>query len=670
MSVINEKDLLDKFNFDNINYSKNIILNYYIKKLYNTNYFEIKEVDIDETILPNNIFSKFLSTRTLLDEETKNSYEHFKVISLISIQFEKKINTFFEIQFNGKNNNSILKMTIKSLNETDENINIDSTILNPQIENYNNNNINLKKYINTIEFSNISVKRNGITTNIFFIKLYYSNLSFEIIKVYSLSDGLENHFCENLLNVSVYSNPLNNNITIINNFKAEIYLDCLIPKIKSKRTKQFKEFATSYNSGHFNRAVSDDPTYAPLGDYLYDTKNYGGVGNKAANAAADFRHIFFGMKNIPDTSGIYKQLKKKKLYDALLINTENEYVIPAETVGYAWDDDYTNLSNRNKGTASGIRNVPLVLLNLHPVEKNGFTYYPLGDYAYMGKVSKELLTDLRKNKGKKEYNFKNTFNQTLPYYLIREDCLEEINNPQIKLFKTWSDASAPTPNSIDGSSWTYLFIPPTNKINSLEMENPGNYMVIYNGGKLSDNNFIAHYKKNRNFKIKKEFISPIPRPSITPENIKKIINNINDKLTIMFKNIQQPINTNISEYITKINKNQTDAQSSYTQNINFNKEMQDRQEDYKHNFLYVNEINTQLSKIRQKEKDFVNNQIKTQLTNNKNNVQKNITSQTNKFKNYDDTISKSSIDIGNQINEYVQLRKFRELLPDSQQVMF
>ena len=269
MSEINEKNLLDKFNFDNINYSKNIILNYDIKKSYNKNYFEIKEVDIDGTILPNNIFSKFLSTRTLLDEETKNSYEHFKVLSLISIQFEKKINTFFEIQFNGKNNNSILKMTIKSLNETDENINIDSTILNTTIENYNSNNIKLKKYIKTIELSNISTKRNGITNNIFFIKLYYSDKSFEIIKVYSLPDGLENHFCENLLNVSVYSNPLNN-ITIINNFSAEIYLDCLPPKIKSKRTKKFIEFATSYNSGRFNRAVSDDPTYAPLGDYSFD----------------------------------------------------------------------------------------------------------------------------------------------------------------------------------------------------------------------------------------------------------------------------------------------------------------------------------------------------------------------------------------------------------------
>jgi uncharacterized protein YxeA len=55
ISVINEKNLLDKFNFDNIDYSKNVILNYNIKKLYNTNYFEIKEVDIDGTILANNI---------------------------------------------------------------------------------------------------------------------------------------------------------------------------------------------------------------------------------------------------------------------------------------------------------------------------------------------------------------------------------------------------------------------------------------------------------------------------------------------------------------------------------------------------------------------------------------------------------------------------------------
>jgi hypothetical protein len=45
-------------------------------------------------------------------------------------------------------------------------------------------------------------------------------------------------------------------------------------------------------------------------------------------------------------------------------------------------------------------------------------------------------------------------------------------------------------------------------------------------------------------------------------------------------------------------------------------------------------------------------------------------SQTKKFTDYDTEISKSSTDIGNQINEYVQLRKFKERLPDTQQIMF
>ena len=197
-------------------------------------------------------------------------------------------------------------------------------------------------------------------------------------------------------------------------------------------------------------------------------------------------------------------------------------------------------------------------------------------------------------------------------------------------------------------------------------------MVIYQAGKLGNNNFIEHYKKPRNYKIKKEFLLQIQRPPITPENIEKIIININNKLTLtsMSKITQNPINTTISEYITKINKNQIDALSSHTENINFNKEMANRQDNYKHNYLYFNEINSQLNQIRTKEREFVKNQIKDQLTKNKNDVQNNIKSQTKQFTEYNTAISDTSKNIGDQINEYVKLRKFKELLPETQQVMF
>ena len=98
--------------------------------------------------------------------------------------------------------------------------------------------------------------------------------------------------------------------------------------------------------------------------------------------------------------------------------------------------------------------------------------------------------------------------------------------------------------------------------------------------------------------------------------------------------------------------------------------MKNIQKNYNHNFSYITEINTQLSEIRQKEKTFVENQIKQQLETNKTKIQDDIKKQTENLKKYDTDISQTSTTIGNQINEYVVLRKYRELMPTNPQIMY
>ena len=628
-------------------YSINNIIKENISKTINDNYFEIKDYDKNGNVLPNNIFSKFLSIRKILNNNTAEDYTHFRVEQKIKISFKKKIDNFLEIQFNSTTNNSILKFTINSIDLKNEKINIEQTInsnaiIKPMPINNTNN-----QYIYSIEFTNITMKKNNKISNIFYITISNfvsaSSRNGQTFTI-NLPDGLENHFCSNLGNINVYTNPTTlrnsktplisvNPITIENSIVADIYMDKLPAKIKSMRTKQFEKVAETYNKGKIYRAISSDPNFVPLGDYVFSSNNF-------------------------------------LLKDALLIDKNSEYVMFAENIGYAWDDDFINLTNAKRYPSSGTRSDPLFLLNLHPSKKDNNNYLPFGDYAYIDKerkINNTTLNEFRKtktDKNKNNYNFQTKITSTvsLPYLLLREECLDNITN----IYQIWSDRSAATPNSVDGSGWTYWLN--NNKTNG----NGGNNLAIYNAGKKSDNNFIAHFGIQRNYKIKDEFINPINRPAITNEKIIEMNDNIiNELKTMPITNVINPSNeTQIKTKLNTINTKKTTSETDYLTNLNFNKEMAKRQNDYKHNFLYVNEINTQLSEIRKKEKDFVNNQIKNKLTNNKNDVQKNITSQTNKFKNYDNTISKSSIDIGNQINEYVKLRKFRELLPDTQQVMF
>ena len=705
------------FTFDNNYYQNTIIDVNEINSSYNnTNYFEITDVDLDKNILPNTIFSKFLVARSVLKDEIKEIYESFKIINNITITFEKKIDTFLEIQFNGKDKTKILNFTINSLNSTDENINVDFNILNTGNEKNNYNNI--KKNIISIEFVNISMKKDNKFLNLFYIKSNFSEINNYSYKYFQLPEGFNNHFCENLLNVSVYSNPLNN-IIITNNFKVEIYLKNFEPRIKSMRTKVFDRVALTHNTGHIFRPHSDNLKYASLGDYMYDERPQDykkvpawkiglvwlGAGLLALVSFGAGLAVGIGASEaIKAETNAKGDITYKKLRDALLLNTENEYVIFAERVGYSWDDDFINLRNKKRNTNSDIPNEisnkkrkdPLILFNLHPVQKNNYIYYPLGDYAYVGAINNGLLGQFRKYKGytdSNDYllsNFKDKlFNINIPHVLVREDCIDWGINQGPHM--TWWDAGGPTPDSVDGSAGSYWVknihynqaaINDADKKDSdnggyknSDVNNPGNFLALFNGAHNMGKNYSTHFNKERNYKIKSEFLIGQPRVDdikAIDEKKQKIINNININLNNMPITTYPPINTNVSPYISKINKDKIDSQSTYTTNVNFNKKMENIQTDYNNNFSYITEINTQLSNIRQKERDFVNNQIKTQLETNilKNDIQKNIKKQTESLKKKDDVISQTSTTIGNQINEYVVLRKYRELMPTNPQVMY
>ena len=703
-----EENYLDNFKFDN-NYILNTIIPVNTNHNYTnsgTNYFEIKDFDLDGNKINNTIFTKFLLARTILNDELKETPENFMISNDVVVEFDK-IDKFLEIQFNFEDTTKFLKLTINSTGPTSEIINIkrnnkdtyEKTNTDKNIVGIIFNNKTMKKYD--------YIKKDYNIINIFYITLKYLNSNGIITiettpdMITKLDDGLENHFCKDLLNVSVYSNS-SKNITIKNNFLVQICIEKNEPKIKSKRTDNFDIVAYTHSSGHIFRPTineQDKDKYASLGDYMYDEKN---TAYKKPSRAWAWLGSFFPIGII--IAAVVTELEKKNinsknnisyknLRDALLLNIDGEYVIPAEDIAYMWDDDFINLRNRGKGTNSDVpgelsyekRKDPLILFKLCPIKKGNFTYYPIGNYAYVRPIVNDLLGGLRKNKRVPfalQTHKKSMDNlEKLPHVLVREDCIDFTPMVNHGPTMTWWDAGAPTPKSLDGSACSYWVkyvnfnqekIDQADKIDSdnggyrnSDVNNPGNFLAIF-----SPSHGIE--ASTFNYQIKKDVLTRQPREYDIATKTSTIL----DKIKIAIQNIsnitQSPIikNNNVSPYFTQIDKDKTDSQLKYTTNVNFNNKMQNIQKDYNYNFSYITEINTQLSDIRQKEKIFVENQIKQQLETNKTKIQDDVKKQTVDLKKYDDVISGTSTNIGNKINDYVVLRKYRELMPDAPQVMY
>lgn len=717
-----EENYLDNFKFDN-NYILNTIIPVNTNHNYTnsgTNYFEIKDFDLDGNKINNTIFTKFLLARTILNDELTEKHENFMISNDVVVEFDK-IDKFLEIQFNFEDTTKFLKLTINSTGPTSEIINIkrnnkdtyEKTNTDKNIVGIIFNNKTMKKYD--------YIKKDYNIINVFYITLKYSN-SKGIITIETtpdmitkLDDGLENHFCKDLLNVSVYSNS-SKNITIKNNFLVEICIEKNEPKIKSKRTDNFDIVAYTHNSGRIFRPTineQDKDKYASLGDYMYDEKNTayrkvpawkrglmifgavlagiltGGIAGVAIGAAIGAG----GTEALEAKNKKRNNISYKNLRDALLLNIDGEYVIPAENVRFQWDDDFINLRNRGKGTNSDVpgelsyekRKDPLLLFNLLPIQKGNFTYYPIGNYAYCGPIDNNLLRDFRWGRGRDttiyEKHKNRMDNKNIPHVLVREDCIDFTPMVNHGPTMTWWDAGAPTPSSLDGSACSYWVkyvnfnqaqIDQADKIDSdnggyrnSDVNNPGDFLAIFNTSHgMGGSTF--------NYQIKKDVLTRQPREYDIATKTSTIL----DKIKIAIQNIsnitQSPIikNNNVSPYFTQIDKDKTDSQLKYTTNVNFNNKMQNIQKDYNYNFSYITEINTQLSDIRQKEKIFVENQIKQQLETNKTKIQDDVKKQTEKLNKYDNDISQTSTTIGNKINEYVILRKQRELMPVNPQIMY
>ena len=745
-----EENYLDNFKFELKDYTFNNIIPVNPEHNYTssgTNYFEIKDFNLDTNkIINNTIFTKFFKARTILNEELKDKNENFIINNNVIIGFAK-IDNFLEIQFNFGDTTQFLKLTINSTGPTTESIKMERDIL---INDTRNTDLyeksNTDKYITGISFQNQTMKKYDYIKsehsilNVFFITLTYSNNTQERLPtmIIKLEDGITKpdgteipHFCKDLLNVSVYSNPLNksttsNNIKVSNLFLVQIYIEKNQPLIKSKRTDDFDVVAFTHKTGKIFRPTieeKDKGKYASLGDYMYDseTKPYkkvpawkkallvigtallglvtGGAGfvfGAAIGGAATTALKVKGRNNIA-----YKNLR-----DALLLNIDGKYVIPAENVGYMWDDDFINLNGRKKNTFSEVpafynlkkRTNPLVLFNLLPVSKDGFVYYPIGNFAYVGPLDNnsfknDLLNWFRKNrKYNKKYPNANNYvfkdikgrmnGQDIPHVLVREDCIDFTAMPKNHgPHMIWWDAGGPGPSSLDGSASSYWVkyinftqaqINDANTKNSDnggyrndDVNNPGDFLALFNGSHSKVSGF--------NYQIKKEALTRQDNKEYDIETKKATIIGRIKKAIQDIPNITQPPiirNTNDSPDSTEINKEKIDSQSKYTANLDFNKKMENIQKDYNYNFSYITEINSQLSDIRQKEKIFVENQIKQQLESNKTKIQEDVKKQTEKLNKYDTDISDTSKIIGNQINEYVVLRKHRELMPTNPQVMF
>jgi hypothetical protein len=365
-----------------------------------------------------------------------------------------------------------------------------------------------------------------------------------------LPTGIRNHFMENFSNITFY---MSSGATFRLNsiLESGIYASLIKPKIEWTRSYDFRPVSCEGSAPCVNN-------------------NAGGIKiNRVEPPDGYYALGDYYTKNGTPQSGA-------------LVVKKGEYVIPVEKILKVWN---------NRG------NPPYAEFYMNKdVTKDTAIFYALGDYVKISTTNND-------------YNVEKSTTSEDKYVLIHQDCLEEIpNNAGTFLVNDKGSGS----KYKDLSVWTFQ----NNSNNHIGF--PGENLVSFQRG------YTTTYGENkRNWRIKTEYLQPQPFPALTSTEIDTINAKIDEQSNIYLNTIKTNkgqndsiVNPYESVYndlsLTRKNNTQNTINSTITfyQNYNrYNQEMKNNQIDRNNLSNFIISTTNQLSDIRNKEKEIVNNEL-------------------------------------------------------------
>lgn len=499
--------------------------------------------------------SNFLALRDSINSKATKDYQHYVITHKMMVSFNSDIDKYLEINFNNFENIPIIKIIYTHENKK---LNIENKLIDPSTNELTLNN----GFSNSIEFIITVLKRNKIISNQF---------SFVIngnMYCYNLPEGLENHFYNNLKNITVYPSTTNTNnyFTIRHTCTGEIYAAYMDSKIKSRRIPTGSSDYTIKGTvdKKFNLLMPNTPNgYYPLGSYLINN--------------IDPRNKTNNHPNGP------------------LILEDGDYVKPSTGYINKWD---------NKGTLTKQEK----LINMFRKDRDKVTNYPprLASYIYTLLNASDRKINIRGT----NYNFKALSGPVIigepgnsqinpPVALVREDCLSPHPN-NIKLL--WDSKNTNT--SKEGSIWTYNN---NNSYSSFTLGHPGDYLAVFQTGYKSPSPQLKWIIKEECMTIQPQLLTNEEKQSIdvlVNDRANYYYSIIKDKKersdSMINPNLEKIIKEN-NEKINNINIMVNNSKSIYDLDYQTNKGLYNMQDKYNSRYDFLNLLNTQLNPIKDNE---------------------------------------------------------------------
>jgi hypothetical protein len=615
--------------------------------------------------------------------------------------------SFLAFEYNGSNTgnsytiknklprSSYAKMDINSavkyVNPMSSNQDVDQQTINEL--NQFTNTAGIISGIKSISFEVVAIKRT-LTDNITQGNIYHQfniiieNGQNQFKKIfYQFEDTPDTaHFYSNIKNISIYLNDQVNGKT--NTFKISyemeggIYYQFEPTRIQTVRVTRWNKIIDGYNETILTPVIPQEYQ----SDYLY-------LGHVFANAGTD---------------------PSKYPHDALLVKKNNNYVIQGSKASLKWENMNGNTPMWATPKSQPTQYFPLSIgyssiinqqsfyyahLSVMNEEQNGLKFKGLGDV---------VVSTIKANKLRLNYifDFKNLGNlqlrlplvAPLPIALIREDLLETTKS---NVNRIWYDKKSRV--DLDGEAYTIY----PNRNNGSKNFISMNLIINSSGYGALDGR-----GQEKRYKINPIFMYPYPRVNeinsfnsissnipatnsalMTTDqnnmsNISNISNvyvltslignNVNDSdlrfniyyiTNIALKRDQDNLTgndvanmiKNNNDKITSITNNRNQSKTDYQKNIDFNANINAIQDTYNHRFSYINDINQQLSTIRQNEKDMVNREIE------------NIQNKMNFFDSYSDQgqkeIKNINVSLSDQADKESQLIQQYNLQRDNDRIL-
>ncbi len=501
--------------------------------------------------------SRFLGLRdkintTVNDMNAKDggtNYAQYLITHKMMVLFNSDIDKYLEINFNNLENTPIIKIIY---NHETKKLKIENTLLTESPPELDLNN----GFGNSIEFSVITLKRNAAVTNQFRF-IINGNMY-----CYTLPPGIDNHFYNNLKNITVYPTNTNNYFRISHTCTGEIYTSYSDIKIRSQRipTNSYDYSVKGTNIYKpFNLLRPNTPAgYLPLGSYYINN-----LGNANTNPRG-----------------------------ALILEANNDYVRPTNEfskLGFTnkWDNDGKSGKGGRRGAG-----YQFTLLNAKDmtdvtVKGNNYNFRALGG----------VVIDNKPIDGITRYP---------QVALVREDCLKRHPSGPTVL---WEDKGSGAQR--DGSIWTY------NLADGPDLGHPGQNLAVFQAGYGSPYPELNWVIKDECLSIQPRLLSGDEKKNIDALVIdssnayeKQITDAKREKDSVVNPNLQR-IMTENDEKINKINSMIGGSKSIYDIDYQANKEVYDMQDKYNQRYDFLNLLNTQLNPIKDNEiKTYTNNGLK------------------------------------------------------------